>query len=724
MVDSKFIEEEKYLATVNKLIKNDIENTSLAHQKKSKEKLSFEDRQRGQHLLNNSMLNIMHNRIRILKTIAPSPYFGRIDFKETNHNYPEKYYIGKANVWDDQYKLYVIDWRTPVAGMYYDNSIGKASYIAPEGEISGIIELKRQLIIENFVLKKALDVDLVGRDVILQEYLDVHANNRMNSIVASIQKQQNQIIRYNSRDNLIVQGIAGSGKTSVALHRIAYLMYLFNTTNNILVNSKQFMIIGPNPYFLNYISSVLPDLDVENAVQITLNDLVKKATSEKITVADPSKELQEYLNNDIKDDIIIENSFGFEKALDMYVNELMDYYLNSDIKYLNKVIFTKDYIASFLTGKNVKLLDNIASIQKRLISNVKNDIKSDFGKLEDFLTKEISCQIKELPQESKERISLFEKRDKIIEELKTGLADVIKEHFSLASKTVLQHYIRFITNIEKYLDLPGILKFKNETLKRLGKKNLSREDIGPMILLKSKLSSVSQYKDIIHIIIDEAQDLNLIEFKAIKNTFPNANFSIFGDLNQSIYSYRAVKDWDSVKTKVFDNKCQLFELNQSYRTTHEIMQEANKISKYLTGNISEEIVRHGDKVDYIKLSEDETVLHVKALIEENLAAGYKSMAIITKTEAEALRINRRLKDMGIVVPNITFEDKNYNGGICTIASSLVKGLEFDATILLDVNKENYKIEKDIDMKLLYVAMTRALHKTSIFYTNELPSILK
>ena len=250
------------------------------------------------------------------------------------------------------------------------------------------------------------------------------------------------------------------------------------------------------------------------------------------------------------------------------------------------------------------------------------------------------------------------------------------------------------------------------------------EDIGPMILLKSKLSSVSQYKDIIHIIIDEAQDLNLIEFKAIKNTFPNANFSIFGDLNQSIYSYRAVKDWDSVKTKVFDNKCQLFELNQSYRTTHEIMQEANKISKYLTGNISEEIVRHGDKVDYIKLSEDETVLHVKALIEENLAAGYKSMAIITKTEAEALRINRRLKDMGIVVPNITFEDKNYNGGICTIASSLVKGLEFDATILLDVNKENYKIEKDIDMKLLYVAMTRALHKTSIFYTNELPSILK
>ncbi|MFA7064682.1 MAG: UvrD-helicase domain-containing protein [Bacilli bacterium] len=718
-------EEKKYLDIVNALIKKEIEKTSESHRAISREKLSWEDRQRGQHLNNNAMMDIMYRRIEKLKTIVSIPYFGRMDFVPISASKPEKFYIGKTNLFDENNALYTIDWRTPVAGMYYDNSIGEASYEAPKGNISGNIVLKRQIIIENSELQKVLDVDLVGRDAVLQEYLDVHTNDRMKNIVASIQKQQNQVIRHPSNNDLIVQGIAGSGKTSVALHRIAYLMYLLNvdSSKSNSINSRQFMIIGPNTYFLDYISSVLPDLDVEKANQLTISDLLSKITKEKITVADQSKELQEYFKFGNNNGEGIENSSDFESALEKYISDLHNYYLNSDITFLDTVIFDKEFIASYISGRRDKFGDGISAVQKQLIERIKTDVKSDFGKFDDLLTKDVSSRIKELPRGSEQLKLLFEKRDLIRAELKTGLAKTIKNHFALANKTVLQHYINFITNLENYMSFEGIEDFKKRTLKRLSKKNISRDDIAPLLLLTGKLHTIPELKDTIHIVIDEAQDLSLLEFKAIKNLFPSATFSIFGDLNQAIFSYRSVRDWESVKTEVFDEKCDVFELNQSYRTTDEIMKEANKVSSYLTGSVSEDIVRHGEDVDYLRFPDEETAINIKNILLENVNSGNKSIAIITKTENEAIIINKKLKELGLDIHNVTFEDTSYNGGICTIACSLVKGLEFDATILVNVNSDVYDVEKDIDMKLLYVAMTRALHKTSILYTKELPAVL-
>lgn len=723
-MDKVFEEEAAYLEVVNKLIQNELKSASQKHAELASEKLSWEDRQRGQHLNNNALMDLFYRRIKKLESVISCPYFGRMDFVLNGSKEVEKYYIGKTNIVDEHQKLHTIDWRTPAAGMYYNNFLGEAFYEAPIGTIKGNILLKRQIMIENAILKKVLDADLVGRDAILQEYLDVHADNRMKNIVASIQQQQNQVIRHGINNNTIVQGIAGSGKTSVALHRIAYLMYLLNTglnkANN--VTAKQFMIIGPNTYFLDYISSVLPDLDVESANQLTLSDLVCGIVKEKITITDQSKELQDYFKSgNMNIEIGIENSAAFEMGLNKYVENLSNYYLSEDIKFLDTIIFDKDFVASFFTGRSSKFLDNVVNVQNQLIQRVKKD---NGGQLDSLLTREISKQITVLPKENEQRKLLFDKRELIRAELKTGLSKTITSHFSLANKTILQHYISFVTDLEKYMTFDNMEEFKKNALKRLSKKNLSRDDIAPILLLKEKLSSVTDFTDTIHIVIDEAQDLNILEFKALKSLFPKATFSIFGDLNQSIFSYRSIKKWESVKDEVFDGDCDIFELNQSYRTTNEIMTEANKVSRFLTGNVSEEIVRHGDAVDYVKLPKEEMILCIKNLILENMDAGYKSIAIIAKTENDALRINKQLKELEIDIPNVTFDDKNYSGGVVTIASSLVKGLEFDATILADVNSDIYDTNKDIDMKLLYVAMTRALHKTSIFYTKELPSVLE
>jgi DNA helicase-2/ATP-dependent DNA helicase PcrA len=719
-------EEKEYLEIVNNLVRSEIEKTSERHRDISKEKLSWEDRQRGEHFNNNAIMDIMYRRIKKLESITSCPYFGRMDFVVDGSNELETLYIGKTNLFDGKHKMYTIDWRTPFASMYYDNSLGEACYEAPHGIIKGNIELKRQIIIENAILQKVLDLDLVGRDEILQEYLDVHADNRMKNIVASIQKQQNQVIRHDVRNNIIIQGIAGSGKTSVALHRIAYLMYLLSKCSNNAsdVNSKQFMIIGPNTYFLDYISSVLPDLDVDKANQLTLSDLVSGILKEKVTITDQSKELQSFIKNgNMNGEMEIKNSVAFELALNKYLEDLYNHYLSTDITFLGTTIFDKNFVASLLKESNSKFADSISTIQKQLINHIKNDVKDEDGKFDDLLTKNINDQIRLLPSDSEQRKLLFHERDLIRAELKTGLSQTIKTHFSATNKTTLQHYVNFITNLERYMSFDNIEEFKKETLKRLSKRNLSRDDIAPILLLKGMLSSVTDFDDTVHIVIDEAQDLSLLEFKAIKNLFPKATFSIFGDLNQSIFSYRSVQDWESVKDEVFGGNCDIFELNQSYRTTDEIMKEANKVSKFLTGNVSDDIVRHGEAVDYIKLSEEEKAFYINDLILKNLNTGYKSIAIITKTENEALTINKKLRELGIDIPNVTFDDKNYNGGVCTIASSLVKGLEFDATILVDVNSDIYDIDKDVDMKLLYVAMTRALHKTSIFYTKELPSVL-
>ena len=721
MNENIYKEENEYLEYVEKCIAKELEVSTERLEKLREQKVSYDDAKRGEQFTKAALIYFYASRIRRLKQIVKSPYFGRMDFEPSDSKSSQKLYVGKTTIYNSNNQLSVIDWRSPISSMYYDSFVGKANYKSPKGIIEGYKSLKRQIIIEDAIIKSVLDTDLITDDNILQNYLNVHAESKMKDIVASIQKEQNDIIRRPINENLIVQGVAGSGKTSVALHRIAYLIYLLNNNGSKnKVSSEQFLIIGPNNYFLDYISEVLPDLDVETINQTTISDMVINLINEKVTVQEPTDELKElYSNGKISMESSIKNSSQFEKALEKYIQDIIEYYKNTDVVCYGKVVFSKEEISELLKDVTGDYRTKIDFIQKRLIKK----IKDNYDKYYDLLTEDLYREARSLPKEDKRRRMLFDETTYIGNDVKTGLSKQIKKHFEFISKRIILIYAGFINNIDRYMNIDDVDIFKKSTTKRLSKKVLTRDDIAPILYLKSRLDDIKTYNNIVHVVVDEAQDLGLLEFKILKKMIPNATFSIFGDLNQAIFSYRSVKDWKTLRDIVFANNANIVMMNQSYRTTDEIMKEANKISEFLTNTSSKDIIRHGNSVEYVYCDKRKESLLISEKIKEYLNKGYKTIAVICKTEEEAIQINNELYKNGMDVKNITSSDREYHGGICTITCGLAKGLEFDASILANVDSKLYNQLYDTDMKLLYVGMTRALHEMTIISTEELPDIL-
>ena len=721
MNENIYKEENEYLEYVEKCIAKELEVSTERLEKLREQKVSYDDAKRGEQFTKAALIYFYASRIRRLKQIVKSPYFGRMDFEPSDSKSSQKLYVGKTTIYNSNNQLSVIDWRSPISSMYYDSFVGKANYESPKGIIEGYISLKRQIIIEDAIIKSVLDTDLITDDNILQNYLNVHAESKMKDIVASIQKEQNDIIRRPINENLIVQGVAGSGKTSVALHRIAYLIYLLNNNGSKnKVSSEQFLIIGPNNYFLDYISEVLPDLDVETINQTTISDMVINLINEKVTVQEPTDELKElYSNGKISMESSIKNNSQFEKALEKYIQEIIEYYKNTDVVCYGKVVFSKEEISELLKDVTGNYRTKIDFIQKKLIKK----IKDNYDKYYDLLTEDLYREAYSLPKEDKRRRMLFDETTYIGNDVKTGLSKQIKKHFEFISKRIILIYAGFINNIDRYMNIDDVDIFKKSTTKRLSKKVLTRDDIAPILYLKSRLDDIKTYNNIVHVVVDEAQDLGLLEFKILKKIIPNATFSIFGDLNQAIFSYRSVKDWKTLRDIVFANNANIVMMNQSYRTTDEIMKEANKISEFLTNTSSKDIIRHGNSVEYVYCDKRKESLLISEKIKEYLNKGYKTIAVICKTEEEAIQINNELYKNGMNVKNITSSDREYHGGICTITCGLAKGLEFDASILANVDSKLYNQLYDTDMKLLYVGMTRALHEMTIISTEELPDIL-
>ena len=264
-------------------------------------------------VLLSNLMSSTATKIANIQRIKEKPYFARIDFKENGKSIKDKLYIGKIGIIDLDGKIIVTDWRAPVSTLYYDSNLGNVEYNAPDGKIRGNMSLKRQIIIEKEDVKSIYDVDSVSDDELLKPYLGASADSRLKNIVASIQGEQNNIIRKSIEKNLIVQGVAGSGKTTVALHRIAYLMY----NNSDKYKANQFMVIGPNKFFINYISNVLPDLDASNAVQLTFEELATEYTKEKLSFEDSTKKIADI--TDGKLNIIyskFKSSIEYKKLLD------------------------------------------------------------------------------------------------------------------------------------------------------------------------------------------------------------------------------------------------------------------------------------------------------------------------------------------------------------------------------------------------------------------------
>lgn len=597
----------------------------------------------------------LESLIKSVERAKSAPYFARIDFEDKEK---EICYIGKLGVSDYDNNIITVDWRAPISSLYYDSNVGFTSYNSPDGLIEGNLLLKRQYNIEDSKLINFNDVDTVSNDELLKPYLSTSADNRLKNIVSTIQSEQNKIIREKLGKNLVIQGVAGSGKTTVALHRIAYLVY----NNRNLFKPSDYMVIGPNKFFVSYISEILPDLDVNGVSEYTVDELMVKYVDEKYTIYNCLDKIIE------KDEIS-----KFKTSMEMKT-EIDKYFKNLEI-------LPNEHFYIY----NIKILDIdfIKNTYEEINKNTFKSIKSRIDRLILLLNKYITDNLENIVSKLiKDKVD-----KKIIDELKNNLNNQLKKYFVILNKKVKDIYLEILIN-------------NNIDSKEIKQNKINIEDIPSLMYIKYKLSGSDIFNNYKHIVIDEAQDYGEFNFYVLKKIFKNATFSIYGDLAQSLYSYRSIDNWECLDSIFKD--LEILKLNKSYRTTIEIMDEANKINELLKLDKAIPVIRHGDQVEYTKKD-------IIELINE-LKEKYKTIAIITKTQESANKLYEEIKDK-LEINLINSNNLNYDSNINILPSYLSKGLEFDSVIIF--GKEDFKEDSKLDMKLLYVSMTRALHKLYI-----------
>ncbi|MBR4262161.1 MAG: UvrD-helicase domain-containing protein [Bacilli bacterium] len=651
-----------------------------------------------------------------LKTSLDNPYFARIDFTADEDGKSSSIYIGKNGLSTDD-GIIITDWRAPISSLYYDSDLGRCSYIAPMGEITGNLSLKRQYDILNGELIAYFDVDLVSNDQLLQRYLNENNDSRLKSIVATIQKEQNAVIRQNMYTNLIVQGVAGSGKTTVALHRIAYLVYNHMQS----IRQSQFMVIGPNKVFLKYIRSVLPELDVAAVRQCTYEEFAKDYIGEDIEIIPSDKKVAANIAGNNKSNIDkFKCSIRYKEMLDRFL-EVYFYGLTSEpLKIGGCEIIPQEVIKSVFDSTDSSYVRSLKSRIESTISILSRMIEDDQDKYSSIYSKYVYDRFKDAPEEEKEKIR--DESTKGRNEINRNCRTVLRKYFSKAKLDPTKLYRLFISTIAEYNDgYKDISRLKKETLQNIKQGKYDFEDLAALIYIKSVISPDREYNEIKHVVVDEAQDFGEFNFYSLRRGLPSSSFSIFGDLAQSIYDYRGVDNWEQVNDVMFGGKGSIVNFSKSYRTTAEIMGVADSIAEYMNLGSSELVVRHGEDVSFTPVEDENIPEHIASKILEYKEKGYRTIAVISKTDLLSNYINDDLRDLGIVIPNVGRDDdvSDPKFSVCTISNQLAKGLEFDAVIINNAGEKIYNSDSSLDQKMLYVATTRALHELDIPYSGEL-----
>lgn len=623
----------------------------------------------------------------ILKRHEKDPYFAKLIFTDTNDNEEFMGYIGRVSVGDIQTKNdeKIVDWRAPIADLYYNGRVGNSSYVALNKEYNVDLKLKRQIVFKNGEVSSIYDFeDKISNDEFLTPFLTQSADNRLKSIVSTIQEEQNKIIRLPISKNMVVQGVAGSGKTTVALHRLSYLIYNYKK----YANADEFLIISPNEIFMSYISSILVDLEADKSNSFSLNKVFEFACGTEFKLLNKHTKYEMLQNKKISTDYLsYKSSKEFAMCIDKFV---MDY--------LNKLIEKP------LIVKGVKILDALDVLPyfknnndlnlNTLILNASRKIALELEINEDL-------QLKAFSNVNKSDSTLTKKYE-IKRFIESGNFGYVKNNYNTNFK-LFNIYKEFISNIEKYSDYKELDILKKQTLNDLKNKTLAYEDMSCLLYLYSKLTNIPYFEKLKCVFIDEAQDLSYLMFLALRKLFKNATFSIFGDIAQGIYSYESINSWDEILDVV--GNCELMYLDRSYRTSIEIMQEANKTLQKLNFKPANNVVRHGEEVEFNKDCNLELIKNQLKVLNEK----YNNTAIICKDGKDLEKATEMLSSLNLIV--LDENNLSYNQNQNTILTvQTAKGLEFDSVIIF--NEQSY-LDNSLDLKLLYVAKTRALHKLII-----------
>ena len=662
-------------------------------------------------ILLSNLMSITATKITNIAKIKERPYFARIDFKDDKKQNKEKIYIGKIGVLDLDGNIVITDWRAPISTLYYDSNLGRVEYIAPEGIVKGDMSLKRQIIISNNKVIDIFDVDSVSDDELLKPYLGANADNRLKNIVASIQGEQNYIIRKGIEKNIVVQGVAGSGKTTVALHRIAYLMY----NNSDKYKADQFMVIGPNKFFINYISNVLPDLDAGNAVQLTIEELAKKFIDEDILFEDVTKNLSDIIDNGVEKKYLkFKNNMNYYRLLDNYLNDIENGFISAKGLVINniQVLSKKDIENVYKTVNGNSVSQKLEMTSKVIANRLKNN-----NDVYEYIKNSMDTLCQNEKDVDKKRNLIKKEFDMLKDLTSTGFEKQLKKLLNIDKVKVLKIYSDFIESLNNMDEL------KKDTLQLLKKKICQNEDIAALLYIKYYLFGNEKFKKYRQVVVDEAQDFGKFTFYMLKLLISNATFSIFGDIAQGIYSYKSIDDFNEILEDIF-KEAEYIKLKKSYRTSIEIMNEANKISKEIGLDEALPVIRSAGPVIKSKVNKLDKENYIVNQVKKYKEAGFKSIAIIYKNQKELVNMNKKLKENSIESEIIYKDQEKYEGGICLLTSYLSKGLEFDVVIIADAEDEIYKYDNRLDMKLLYVSMTRALHKLELIYDANICRYLK
>ena len=576
-----------------------------------------------------SIMQSKGNYLQRLFRIQNKPYFGSIRFKEEGSEEEDNIYIGITHV-EDKLDYYVHDWRSPICSMFYDYETGPASYKAPSGIIKGNIIKKRQYIIEDAELKHIFDNDLNISDSLLQEVLAEESSDKMKNIVNTIQEEQNKVIRNTEDKNLIVEGIAGSGKTSVALHRIAFLLYRIPN-----LTSSNVVVFTPNKVFSEYISNVLPELGEDNTYDMTFYDLLCQNINEYKDIENFTDFISRYYkgNVDNYDMVKYKQSDEIIKDIDSYINNLL-----STIKFNNKLEY-----------------DNFIEIDTEELNNMLNYKYNRFPLFERI--KEISKRIASNNYEgSTKNASSIEKKLKELLNVKLDLKDIFNNFYQ--------------SEYSKYKD-------------KVNDKYLYYEDACIFLYIKSLLVGFNTNHVIKEIVIDEAQDYNKLQYLIIKKTFKTSNYTILGDTNQTINPYYKYDSLEEL-TSIFESS-KYITLTKTYRSTGKIIDYTNKI----LGLNHVTAIRNDKASDIIfrnNITKNDFLTDIN-----NLKTISKSIAIITKNDKEAEKVYNMLKDdLDIMLIDGFGHIKR---DLVVVPSYVAKGLEFDSVIIYTDEDNKYQ-EKD------------------------------
>ncbi|KAB7667993.1 RNA polymerase recycling motor HelD [Bacillus sp. B1-b2] len=683
------------------------------------------------YLTNSKFLQLATTELNILKRIMNAPYFARIDYQIKGKQNKGVYYLGKTSLYEkDTQKPIIVDWRSPIANVYYDGRLGEVSYDVNDETIDGYLSLKRQYKIEQGELIHYQDIDLTTTDELLQQSLAGKADQRLTEIISTIQAEQNAIIRADLNKPIIVQGAAGSGKTTIALHRISYFIYQYAK----YFQPEQLMIIAPNNMFIGYIADALPDLGVEKIRQTTYKDYVLMCIGKKVKVIESNKKLIALIQHKHKSEEMIKwlaefkGSLMFKTILDQYLIDILDGMSPKEEFRIEKFplygarklerLFKDEY--DYLPF--IKRKEKIKSILQADLKRKKKIILDKLvNKYEDALDRALKITEDEI---RKEKVVYFldTKEERIIQVKKEAASAVRKYMNTMKTNTLYGYYLQLFEDkerLKKYANnsltekqLDYLVTFQQKMLK---KKQVETEDLGALFYMQSKIFGIDKEYRAKNIVIDEVQDYSELQLYALKEGLETDMFTLVGDLAQGIHSYRGLKDWKTLQTKVFP-RANYMTLQKSYRTTIEIMNVANGILHLIQKELPKVIpvVRHGLQPVYQDYSEKaELVDYMIDRINHLRKEGYLSIALIGKTEEECRSIftelaKRKISQIQLLQENEELE-KNH---IIIVPSYLSKGLEFDAVIIYTL-EEVYALE-ELELKLLYVAMTRPMHRLYLF----------